>query len=490
MEDTSRKRKVHPVLAELAAHKWSTLAVVLACLFSAYLNVASRGLAEGDPTDLPVLYIFAIAFTGIFGCYVTSETFFDTINASARDVQYALPMSARKRYLVKLGAIFVRHIVPAILSQGIFLVIGALVNASKGQAVVDIKYAAIQASSILLSAVMFDVITVLAMVCTGMGLTAILCGSLFFVSWGILHIRTANSQALLKWVTGERYVETDWYVNTVQVLVAVILLVIAGVVYTRRDGKHTGQLAAGNAALEVVLGASFLTIEYYLFCRDDTPILLVLFFVAYVGIHAVMYREKRVKHMLIGAAVFFAITLVNFGLLLHDYAEFREGQLPIHYNELVGSTAEFTDEEWENEAWREARAYTSGPDCELMVGDYRTLDTKWSEEYHIYNPDGSNLTREQFRVLHAALDEFCANNEPPQIEEVSFWDFAFTLKKGYEREWSQYGFMVTVSYGGGRYAERECYTGSLNGLSDNKLDLFDVIKNAGFEVRMVTNNRR
>ena len=245
MENSMQKNDVHPLRNELRAHKLSTILVLAFIVLAAYMNVGSRGAIQGDPTDTPVLYVFAIIIVVVSGIIVSRQAFVDTYDVAARDAQHAIPVSARTRFFAKLWSVVLRHIVPVVLTNAAFIAFCAVF---KGDAV-DIEYSCIQAASILCFCLAVDSLTVLTMACTGTIIAEVIVGYAFgcvaVVILASVSIASFFDQLFGYNGFGEYMVLVFWCVITVLVFCA------AGAVYTLRDGRHTGKYVAGPAAWEM-----------------------------------------------------------------------------------------------------------------------------------------------------------------------------------------------------------------------------------------------
>ncbi len=484
MEKSMQKNDVHPLRSELRAHKLSTILVLAFIVLAAYLNVGSRGAIQGDPTDTPVLYIFAIIIVVVSGIIVSRQAFVDTYDVAARDAQHAVPVSARTRFFAKLWSVVLRHIVPVVLTNAAFI---AFCAAFKGDTV-DIEYSCIQAATILSFGLAADSLTVLTMACTGTIIGEVIAGFAFvFVAFNLLA-----DAAVMNFVDqlfgfdgfGEYMISAYWCVVTVLVFCA------AGAVYTLRDGRHTGKYVAGPAAWEMLAAGAVLLMEMrFGYPGRSWPAMLILL-VIFLALHFAVFRKNARRELPRAIVIYAAVTLIYIVYVLLMYANQRGNFFSKDRSAVEAGEYWIADDEWNNNSWRSGRKYANEPDCELMIGSHilKWIDSKSSDEYHITNKDGSLPDEEQYKKLVEVLREYCSKNEYPKD---TFWDVLGYVFCGADSnyEGNNFGFQLTASFGEGRDAHRERCTGYIVD-EDRVPDFLKMIEEAGFVVQQVTNYRR
>lgn len=488
MEKSIRKNDVHPLRYELQAHKTGTILAFAAIVAAAVLNVGSRGAVNGDPTDTHGLFLLAILIAVISGIIVSRETFTDTYRVDARDAQYTIPVTARTRYVAKLASVLLRHIAAIIPVNAVVIGACAVLNACAGTEIVDIKYSLIQASYILSYSLWADCLTVITMVCTGTIVAEVICGFWIGTVAGLCWIYAVIQESIDSLFGFESAFEYSglilWFV------LAPLLLTIAGGVYIRRDGRHTGKLVAGPAAWEVIAACAILFAELTLCNNEYAWLAVISLFVCFLAVHYLLFRKKMRKELPFAIAVYITITLLFLAFALFRYASTLGKFYSKDRNALESGEYWINSEDWDIEWWRNARKYANEPDCELMIGSrlLSWIDSKSSDEYHITNADGSVLNEEQYAKLVGVLRDFCENNE---IRKDSIGDvLAFIFCDGKSKyEGTEFGFQVTASFGEGRNAHRERCTGYI--LYEDRVPVFlRKIEEAGFVVKQTTNMRR
>ena len=488
MEKSMRKSDVHPLRGELRAHKLGTILVLAFIVLSAYLNVGSRGAIQGDPTDTPALFIFATIIVVVSGIIVSRGAFADTYDVAARDAQHVIPVSARKRYFAKLWSVMLRHIVPVILANAAFIAACAAVNAASGKEKVDILYSVLQASDILGLGLVADCLTVLTMVCTGTVIAEVIVGFAFCYTATAFWVTAALMEAIDAFFGFADYGE--YGVLILCTVIAALVFFAAGTVYVRRDGRHTGKFMAGPAAWEMLVACAVLLAELYLGYVGKTWLIMLALLAVFLVLHFIIFRKDARRELPRAIAIFAAVTLIYIAYALFRYADVRNDFYGKNRNELEAGEYRIEDDDWNNSWWREPRRYTSGPDCELMIGSrvLHWIDSKMSDEYHISNADGSMLNEEQYGKLVEVLRDFCSKNEirDDSVGDVLSYIFCGGTSK---YEGTEFGFQVTVSFGGGQDAHRERCTGYIL-YEDREPDFLKRIEEAGFVVQQVTNYRR
>ena len=488
MEKSIRENDVHPLRYELQAHKTSTILELVAIAVAAFLNVGSRGAVNGDPTDTPVLYLFAIAIAVISGIILTRETFADTYQVTARDAQYAIPVNARTRYFAKLASILLRHIAAIILVNAVFIGACAVLNVCAGTEIVDIKYSVIQASDILGFCLGADCLTVITMACTGTVAAQVIFGFGIGSVAGFYWIYAVALEFVDSLFGFEGAFECNGLI--VWCVIAPLILTIAGGVYIRRDGRHTGKFIAGRAAWEVLTACVILFMEPSFTLSEYTWLVMISLLVGFFAVHYLLFREKARKELPFAIAVYITITLLFLAFVLFRYASTRGKFYSKDRNALESGEYWIDNEDWNNEWWRNARRYANEPDCELMIGSriLSWIDSRSSDEYHITNADGSLLNEEQYAKLVGVLRDFCENNE---IRKDSFGDVLAFIFCGADSNYEgiELGFQVTASFGEGRNAHRERCAGYIL-YEDRVPDFLKKIEDAGFVVQRAINTRR
>ena len=487
MEKSMRKSDVHPLRSELQAHKISTIPVLAAAAVAAFLNVGSRGAVKGDPTDTPTLFLLAFMIVAVSGIIVSRVTFADTYDVAARDAQHTIPVNAWRRFLAKVASIMLRHVVPILLFNAVFIVVCAVVNAFHGSEIVDIRYSCIQTSELLCYSLAADCLTVLTMACTGTVTAEVICGFAFgFVSFSVLA-NVAVIGAVDKLFGfggfGEYSPLILWCV------IATLIFFAAGTVYASRDGRHTGKHVAGPAAWEMLAAGAVLYAEVYFGLSKNTWLIIIALLVAFLALHFIVFHKDARKELPRAYIIFTAVTLIYIAYALYAYANSRGQFFGKDRNGVENDDYMIEDADWEDERWRRSRKYANEPDCELMIGSrvLSWIDSGSSDEYHISNADGSLPDKEDYKKLVEALGNFCSENEIKKdtIGDVLAYIFCGASSK---YEGTEFGFQVTISYGEGRFAHRERCTGYIL-YKERVPEFLTKIEEAGFIVRQVPNSR-
>ena len=502
MENTIKtSERCRPLRGEFVSHKRSLIVLVILYVIAAYLSIGSIDAYDSGSDNS--WYMFLI----LMGCgiFTAVEAFADTYNASARDIQLSQPIRAGKRYRAKILYIFLRSIVPTVLVLGLAVLNCCRLNAIPFNEPIDIGKAVRDSLDVLQIIVAFDAVAVLALVSTGTLFTAVLVGILVGSTLLRLYLTATHKITELFSFLFKVKISTAEQLNAgLLVLVIIVMLVLAaGAAYVRRDGKHTGRLFFPDAAVEVISGAVLLWIGVGVFGVTDTLLLLM----AYVVVHVLIFRKKTLKKIPVMTAVFVSITAVCVGVAWYNYTKsvdsrrdvnsekltawssISDSERGVDYKKLEKLTVEIPDSYWDDEVYRDGRKYMDKPDCELMVGHYSGVDSKWSNEYHISNGDGSTLNPEQYDKLVALLEEYCSKNEYSTEHEASFLEYARYDVDVVNADYGYFGFQVTVSFGGGKSAQRERCKGHLM-TEKSELELLEMIKGAGYKVQMVTNEKR
>ena len=507
MESTIKKSEgCRPLRGEFISHRRSMVVLAILYVFAAYLFIQSITLGSNESWS-------SFVIMAVCGIYTVGETFADTYDASARDIQLSQPIRAGRRYLSKLLYIFLRSIVPTVLVLGIVIAYCSRLELDPYAAdPIIISEVISKAVGMLLNVTLFNAIAVLALASTGTLLAAVVVWLL--VGGALFRLYVCGSYVIEELLTsffGGRRISNAQRLNGDLMILAfvVTLVLVAGTVYVRRDGQHTGRYIAGSAAVEVLLGTALLWFGLEVFGRGAafTELSLVLLILAYVGVHILIFRKKTIKKIPVMVATFVGVLAVSVGVEWYMYtqivddqrdvnsekltawASFTDSERGVDYKRLETPYVEITDSDWSDERWRNAIQYLSEPYCELMVGSYANVDTKWSNQYHISNADGSPLDQEQYQKLVDLLREYCSKNEYSTEHETPFFKYLFTGCDPVDYEYASYGFQVTISYDGGRSALRERCKGHLM-TEGGEVEIWELIRAAGYKIEMVTNYRR
>lgn len=493
-----------PLRGEFISHRRSMVVLAILYVFAAYLFI-QYFINDMDSSA----YWFSFLILVVCGFYTAGEAFADTYDVSARDIQQSLPMSASRRYLSKLLYIFLRSVVPTVLVLGIGIAYCSRLEVDPyADHPIVLSEVITEAADMLRNVAIFAGTAVLALACTGTLLAAVVVWLL--VECTLLRLYLCATYVVKEWFsflleikisTAER-----WNSHFLVLVITVLLVLIAGMVYVRRDGKHTGRFIAGPAAVEVLLGMALLWFGLAVFGSGFT-VRLVLLILGYVGAHILIFRKNTIKKIPVMAATLVGVLAVSAGVAWYTYTQivddqrdvnsekltawssFTDSERGVDYKRLETPYVEITDSDWSDERWRNAIQYLSEPYCELMVGSYANVDTKWSNQYHISNADGSPLDQEQYQKLVELLREYCSKNEYSTEHETPFFKYLFTGCDPVDYEYASYGFQVTISYDGGRSALRERCKGHLM-TEGGEVEIWELIRAAGYKIEMVTNSRR
>lgn len=480
MENTIKRGKIHPVKGELRLHWRSTLVVLALSLLAGYLNIKSQGAFSEDWYEDADKYIDGLMIVIGCGFFVVAQAFDDAFRASARDVMQAHPMTAGARYRTKIWMILIRHIGPVILSSAVFLAIGHLSGANTRE-VFD------QACKLVTVATLLDSILVLIFSCTGTLGGALVFGA--FVGYILLTIifSLLDYSELLERIFYQK-VYLDLGVVFVSLLIAVALFLCAGLIYVRRDGRHTGQFMTGTPALEVLFAGVLAVVTRALL--DNGPEFgMIIVAIVYFAVHVIIFRKSSGRKILAWVAIYIGVTGVCVATMVPNYINYERRRE--ESNEEYRSQFRVVQENFMrtdsrlmmDQSYLAAHPYLTDIVCELQIGIHRQFDTYHVGKYLIYNADGSTIDEQQYYKIVNILKIYCSQNEYEYLPEVSFREYLFhdDLPESVGIYW-QYGFQLTASFDVGLDAERRQCTGYIMSESE-KQKVVDLLKQAGFVVR-------
>lgn len=262
-----------------------------------------------------------VCFVAIAGFIAADSLFEDTYSTAASDIANSLPADGPTRYLSRLWALLLGHILPVTVWSGVLALLLPLCDLSPGSR--DLDEPGGPELFVLLVGLVFllDALTVLLRVCAGKPAGTAVVGEALFVTAVFFPV---YFNARFDWTStiGESVINA---VNTViealslsaVCAVSAVLFVIAGAIYVGREARSVGKLLASGAVAELLLCLLLMIVLSLGMFRRYAIVWTAVVAVAWMVIHMVWFRARRKgRTVLVRGCIFLGVMIATL-LILH-----------------------------------------------------------------------------------------------------------------------------------------------------------------------------